>query len=188
MTIVKYGNPILKQKATPVWAVTEEVRDLAKAMVKAMHAVNGVGLAAPQVGRGEALCVIDIPPDAEDKAFVEMNAGIAMPLIMINPEITELVGTLRRSEGCLSFPDLHVDITRAKTVTFSYTDMKGQRQTATASGLLARAVQHELDHIHGVLLFDKMSPAQRLMNKRRLRDIKEEGIQESGSSGIQNGI
>jgi len=176
MEIIKYGNPILKQAATPVAAVTGEVRELAAAMHKAMHSVNGVGLAAPQVGRSEALCVIDIPPDAEDKAFVEANAGIAMPLVMVNPEIVECVGTLRRSEGCLSFPDLHVDITRAKTVTFSYADLNGQRQTATASGLLARAVQHELDHLNGIVLYDKMSPAQRLMNKRRLKEIKESGV------------
>jgi len=173
MTILKYGNSVLREKATPVAEVTGEVRALAEEMIRAMHAVNGVGLAAPQVGRSEAVCVIDIPADAEYKEFVGANAGIAMPLIMVNPKIVELVGTLRKSEGCLSFPDIHIDITRAKTVTFSYTDMNGQRQTATASGLLARAVQHEIDHLNGIVLYDKMSPAQRLMNKRKLREIKE---------------
>ena len=172
MTILKYGSSILRQKAVPVAAVTKEIRALAEGMLEAMHSVNGVGLAAPQVGRSEALCVIDIPEDAEDKAFVEANAGIAMPLIMINPEITERMGTLRRSEGCLSFPDLHVEISRAKTVTFAYTDLDGKRHVATASGLLARAVQHEIDHLGGTLLYDKMSPAQRLVHARRLRDIK----------------
>ena len=173
LDICRYGNDSLKQKTTTVETITADIKTLVKDMVETMHKANGVGLAAPQVGRNERVCVIDIPPDAEDKEFIEANASVTMPLVMINPEILSTEKTLRRSEGCLSFPSFYVDITRARTVTFSYTDINGERKTATASGLLARAVQHEIDHLNGITLPDRMSPAQRLMNARKLKELKE---------------
>ena len=173
LDICRYGNDILKQKTTAVETITEDTKALVKDMVETMHKANGVGLAAPQVGRSECVCVIDVPSDAEDEEFAEANVSIKMPLIMINPEILSTDKTLRRQEGCLSFPSFYVDLTRARTVTFSYTDLNGERKTATASGLLARAVQHEIDHLNGITLPDRMSPAQRLMNVRKLKELKE---------------
>jgi len=174
-----YGGAILKQKTQRVEKITPEIKTLIQSMLDTMDRANGVGLAAPQIGRTECVCVIDIPRDAEDEVFRDINAHIAMPLVMVNPEITSSEGTLRRSEGCLSFPEFHIEITRSKTVTFAYTDAKGERKTTTASGLLARAVQHEIDHLNGILLYDRMSPAQRLMHQRTLNALKNLGMQGS---------
>lgn len=172
LPIVTYGNEILKEPAQPVASVTPEVCELVETMLKTMYDGRGVGLAAEQVGRTERIAVIDVPGDMEDEDFVELNASIPMPLVMINPEILQLDGQLRRSEGCLSFPNLFIEITRAKSVTFQCTDCTGKRHEYTAYGLLARAVQHEIDHLNGVLLVDRMSPAQRMANSGKLRRIK----------------
>jgi len=172
LPVVIYGQEILKQSAKAVGAVTAEVRELVASLLESMYAAKGVGLAAEQVGRTECICVIDVPKDMEDPDCVEPNAAIPMPLVLIDPEITERKGALRRPEGCLSFPELYVEITRARMATFTYTNLEGQRISATAHGLLARAVQHEVDHLHGVLMVDRMSTAQRLANAGKLKRIR----------------
>ena len=158
LDIVKYGDDRLRVKATPVALVTDELRKLAQDMLETMYAARGVGLAAEQVGRAERLCVIDVPKDAEKPECREANAAVAMPLILFNPEILSLEGKQRNDEGCLSFPNIGAQITRANKVTFTYLDKQGFRQTATACGLLARAVQHETDHLDGVLFIDRLDP------------------------------
>jgi peptide deformylase len=172
LPIVTYGHEVLKKPATPVGAVTPEVRELVSTLLESMYASKGVGLAAEQIGRTECITVIDVPKDMEDPDCVEPNSAIRMPLVLIDPEIVETKGALRRPEGCLSFPELYVEITRARMVTFSYTGLDGQRATATAHGLLARAVQHEIDHLHGILMVDRMSTAQRLANAGKLKRIR----------------
>jgi peptide deformylase len=175
--IVTFGQDILRRKAQPVGAVNADLRALAQSMLETMHAARGVGLAAEQVGRDEAVCVIDVPPNTEKPDCVAENAAIAMPLTLINPEILKVEGTQRNDEGCLSFPDISAPITRANRVTFAYTDLDGQRLTATASGLLARAVQHELDHLNGVLLVDRMSTLQRMAVAGQLRRLQQQAKQ-----------
>lgn len=172
LPVVTYGHEVLKQPATPVGAVTPEIRTLVATLLESMYAAKGVGLAAEQIGRTECICVIDVPKEMEDPECVALNASVAMPLVLIDPEIVETQGALRRPEGCLSFPELYVEITRARTVTFRYTDIKGERVTATAHGLLARAVQHETDHLRGVLMVDRMSTAQRMANAGKLKRIR----------------
>ena len=173
LPILTYGNTVLKQTATPVSEITPEIRQLVKDMLETMYDAEGVGLAAEQVGHTEAICVIDVPPDAEYKSHAGRNAHVAMPLVLINPEVRDPQGTMRKSEGCLSFPGLYADITRAETVTVDYTGLDGQRHSATVHGLLARAVQHEVDHLRGTLMCDKFSTPQRLANAGRLRRIRE---------------
>lgn len=172
LPVVTYGHEILKQPAKPVGPITQGVRELVSTLLESMYAAKGVGLAAEQVGRTECITVIDVPKEMEDPECVEPNAAIPMPLVLIDPVILETKGALRRSEGCLSFPELYVEITRARTVTFQYTGLQGQRVTATAHGLLARAVQHEIDHLHGVLMVDRMSMAQRMANAGKLKRIR----------------
>lgn len=154
MPLRKWGDPVLRSVCTAVPVITPELIEVACDMVDTMYHANGVGLAAPQVGRTERLCVIDVPEDAEKEEYAEANAAIPMPLIMFNPMILESEGTQTDNEGCLSFPSIPSPVTRANKVTFTFTGPDSQRYTYTAYGLLARAVQHELDHLDGRLFID----------------------------------
>ena len=169
--IVTFGNEALRQKATPVTEVNDGIRKLAEDMQETMYAAKGLGLAAGQIGRTECLCVIDVPLDVEKEACREANASVAMPLVLINPEITAREGKQRNEEGCLSFPEIGAAVTRANQVTVTFTALTGERQTVTASGLLARAIQHEVDHLNGILLVDKMSPMQKLSVAGQLKRL-----------------
>lgn len=170
--IVTFGDDALRRKAQPVIEITPAIRQLAQDMLETMHDARGVGLAAEQIGREEAICVVDVPRDAERPECLEANSAIAMPLVLINPEITASEGKQRCEEGCLSFPEISVPITRALQVTLAYTDIEGARRAITVQGLLARAVQHELDHLEGVLLVDRMSAVQRISVAGRLKRLR----------------
>ena len=170
--IVTFGNEALRRKATPVTEVTDAVRRLATDMLETMYAARGLGLAAEQIGRTECLCVIDVPHDVEKEACREANVSVAMPLVLINPEIVASEGKQRNDEGCLSFPEIGAPVTRANQVTVTFTALTGERQTVTACGLLARAIQHEVDHLNGVLLVDKMSPMQKLAVSGQLKRLQ----------------
>jgi peptide deformylase len=175
--VVTFGQEILRQKAVLVAEITDEIRQLAHDMLESMYASKGVGLAAEQVGRTESLCVIDVPRDAEKEACRDENAAIPMPLVLINPEITAKEGKQRNEEGCLSFPEISAPISRADKVTVTYTDLNGKRQTVSARGLLSRAIQHETDHLDGVLLVDKMSPLQKMSVAGQLKRLQKKNQQ-----------
>ena len=171
LKICKYGEGVLRQKAEPIAVVTDAVRRLAADMVETMHAARGVGLAAEQVGRTERMCVIDIPEgcdEPEDEAF---NAPISMPLKKFNPEIVAREGVQRDKEGCLSFPNVGGTITRAAQVTCQYLDEENRPQVITARGFLARALQHEIDHLDGILYIDHMSAIERLEFAAKLKKL-----------------
>ncbi len=172
LPVLTFGHEILRQKAVPVAEITDAVRQLVRNMLESMYAAKGVGLAAEQVGRTESVCVIDVPHDAEKEACREENTAIPMPLVLINPEIIAAEGKQRNEEGCLSFPDIGAPITRADKVTVAYTDFAGVRLTVSARGLLSRAIQHEVDHLNGVLLVDKMSPMQKMSVSGQLRRLQ----------------
>ena len=174
LPVVTFGHEILRQKAVPVAEITDAVRQLVRDMLESMYAAKGVGLAAEQVGHTESVCVIDVPHDAEKEACREANAAIPMPLVLINPEIIATEGKQRNEEGCLSFPDIGAPITRADKVTVTYTDFTGVRLTVSARGLLSRAIQHEVDHLNGVLLVDKMSPMQKMSVSGQLRRLQKQ--------------
>ena len=171
LPILSYGNEVLREKTRPVEGVTPGIQNLARDMLETMYHAEGVGVASNQVGRTESLCVVDVPGQAEKPGHRDANAAVQMPLVMINPEITATAGSQRNSEGCLSFPDVHVMITRPEEVTVAYTGLDGARQTLTARGLLARAIQHEVDHLNGVLLIDRMSPLQKIAVNGQLKRL-----------------
>ena len=179
--VVIYGQEVLRHKAHPVPAVTKGILALVKDMLDSMYDARGVGLAAEQIGCEEAVCVIDVPADSEKPECVAVNASVAMPLVLINPAITATTGQQRNDEGCLSFPDISVPITRAMQVTVAYTDLEGKPQTVTAQGLLARAIQHEIDHLNGVLLVDRMSAMQRLSVAGKLKRLQAEAREKSAA-------
>ena len=171
LKVCKYGEAVLRQRAVPVAVVTEELRRLADDMVDTMHAAKGVGLAAEQVGRTESMCVIDMPEGCdvpEDEAF---NAPIPMPLKLFNPEIIAREGSQRDKEGCLSFPGVGGSLTRAAQVVCQYLDEENRPQVITARGFLARALQHEIDHLNGVLYIDHMSAVERLACAAKLKKL-----------------
>ncbi len=176
--ICTYGNPVLREKAQPVETVTDELRALADRMFGLMYAADGIGLAAEQIGRTEALFVLDIPPRADrDSEGRPLNPGVSMPLAVFNPEI---IGASEETdvmeEGCLSFPGIQVAVTRPVEVVLRYLDRNSQEQTLNAKGLLARAIQHENDHLNAVLLVDHMSATAKILKagtlKRMVRENK----------------
>lgn len=174
LKVVKYGDPVLREKAKPVSVVTDDLRALAAEMVETMHAARGVGLAAEQIGRTERMCVIDIPEDCEESEAAVFNAPIAMPLKLWNPEIVSREGTQCGEEGCLSLPQVGGHIVRAEQVTCQYLDENNLPQMITARGLLARALQHEIDHLDGILYIDHMSALERLKYAPRLKKLAKE--------------
>jgi peptide deformylase len=162
--IVTFGNRALREKAQPVEDVNDDIRQLAADMIESMRTKDGIGLAAEQIGRNEHICVIDVPE--------KYTCGNDMPLVLINLKIEEGTGELYEQEGCLSFPDIYVKVKRMKEVKASYTDLDGKRQTVQAEGLLSRAIQHELDHLNGVLLVDHMTPVQKVANAGKLKRLR----------------
>jgi peptide deformylase len=137
-----YGSPILRQETTPVDRMTDELRRLTDDMFETMYAAKGIGLAAPQVGRPERLAVIDI----EDN-----------PIVIVNPEIIRTEGSARGEEGCLSIPEIFGDVDRASRVTVRALNRDGRPFEIDATDLLARCLQHEIDHLHGKLFLDYLS-------------------------------
>jgi peptide deformylase len=137
------GDPILREETKPVTVITEEIRRLIDDMFETMYAARGIGLAAPQVGRTERLCVIDVDEE---------------PLVLINPEILESSrSTEKAEEGCLSIPDVYGDVERPATVRIRAMDRDGNVYERDASDLLARCMQHEIDHLHGKMFIDYLS-------------------------------
>ncbi|MCC7300513.1 MAG: peptide deformylase [Verrucomicrobia bacterium] len=172
--ICVYGNPVLREKSEPVKEVTAEIRALADRMLGIMYSQEGIGLAAEQIGHTEAIFVLDVPVSADkNDQGLPNNPGVKMPQTFINPEIIgESEETAVAEEGCLSFPKLYVPVERPAEVVLRFLDRDGNTQVLNARGLLARAIQHELDHLDGVLLVDHMTPAMKLKNALRLRGIK----------------
>ena len=174
LKIFKYGEKVLREKALPVPVVTDELRKLANDMIDTMHAAKGVGLAAEQIGRLERMCVIDIPDGCEEDDDALFNAPISMPLRLFNPEILSQEGTQCDKEGCLSFPKIGGSVTRAAQVTCQYLDAENRPQIITVRGFLARAIQHEVDHLNGILYVDHLSAVERLSFAPKLKKLAKE--------------
>lgn len=178
--ITTYGNPVLREKAKPVGGVTPELQTLADRMIGLMYSAEGIGLAAEQIGRTEALFVLDIPARADqDGQGRPLNPGVNMPMVVFNPELIGFSDeTEGYDEGCLSFPGIQVNVVRPKEVVLRYLDRDGREQTLSAKGLLARAIQHENDHLNGVLLVDKMNVGEKMLNYRKLGRLMRDNKQE----------
>lgn len=176
LPICTYGNPILRKKAVEVTTFGEEIRALAKEMFETMYKERGLGLAAEQVGRTERIFVVDIPPDSDmGEDGQRENPAIPMPLVFINPRITAHSDDIQNGpEGCLSFPDIFTNVDRWYEVDAEYTDLDGIPRIIHAKGLLARAIQHELDHLDGILLVDRMSPVKRVALSGKLKRLVKE--------------
>ena len=171
LKVYKYGEKVLREKASPVAVVTDQLRRTADDMLETMHKARGVGLAAQQVGLLDRMCVIDIPEGCDNEEDEVFNAPIAMPLRMWNPEIISREGSQRDKEGCLSFPNVGGSLVRAAQVVCRYLDDENRPQIVTARGYLARAIQHEVDHLDGILYIDHMSAVERLTCAAKLKKL-----------------
>jgi peptide deformylase len=174
LPIVAYGTPVLKKKALDIPDDYKELNTLIDNMWETMYSASGVGLAAPQVGLGLRLFVIDASPFAEDEDLSKEEQGVLadMKKVFINAQIEEEVGEeWAFTEGCLSIPDVREDVNRKEQLTITYTNEKGKKLTETFSGLAARVIQHEYDHIEGVLFTDKLSPLKKRILKGKLTNI-----------------
>jgi peptide deformylase len=161
LPVVKFGHPALRQKGAAIEKITPDIKQLIADMFETMKASNGVGLAAQQVGRAVQLTVIDVREVKDRPSTLELKgrpADVAdiMPLVLINPEVTPVGEPAAGGEGCLSFPEIFAEITRPEAVDVKALDEKGKVITFRAGGLLARAVQHETDHLNGILFIDRM--------------------------------
>lgn len=174
--ITTFGNPVLRKKATEVKKITPEIKQLAESLLETMYAAEGFGLAAEQIGRTEAICTVDVPAEFQGDEFVKLNEHVKLPLVLINPVITEPEGTLRRKEGCLSFPDLYMEVSRPRSCTVAYLGLDGKHYEVRVHGLLARAVMHETDHLNGILFIDKLSSTQKVICASKLRRLKSETL------------
>jgi len=179
LPILEYGEPILRAKGKPIDNIDDRIRELVANMVETMHAANGVGLAAQQVGEALQLTVLDVSliedrPSALKLDGKDVDPKSAMPLVLINPEI-ELRGPVDVGvEGCLSFPEITGNIERAKSVLVRAQTLEGGTIEIEASGFLARAIQHESDHLNGVLFIDRMNSAAKAALSSRLKRLQKE--------------
>lgn len=159
--------------------VDESIRALAQEMLQTMYDERGVGLAAEQVGRTERMFVIDIPPDSDMGESGERdNPEVEMPLVFVNPIITGHTDDVQvGQEGCLSFPDIFANVERWYEVDAEYMDLEGHRKSIHAKGLLSRAIQHELDHLDGILLVDRMSHVKKVALGGKLKRLVKQSKQ-----------
>jgi len=157
----QYPDPVLRRETEPVEAFDVALAALAEEMVRTMHASAGLGLAATQVGLAKRIAIV--APD--DKPGHEV--------VLVNPEFVQTSGWEEAEEGCLSFPGIYIKIGRFTRLRVRYKDVQGKTRELDAEGVLARAVQHELDHLDGRLLVDRMSSVQRVTHHRRLKELEE---------------
>jgi peptide deformylase len=173
LPVVKFGHPVLRQKGARIEKITPEIQQLVQDMFETMYDAHGVGLAAQQVGKALQLTVIDIREATDRPSTLELNGQLAdvasfMPIALINPEFTAVGDPVAGSEGCLSFPEIYGEIARPETVDVKANNEKGQTLRFRCGGLLARAIQHEYDHLQGILFIDRMDKKTRVKIKPEL--------------------
>jgi len=161
--ILHYPHPLLRKKGAVIREITPEVVHKAREMFDLMYEASGVGLAAPQVGWSVQLCVMN--PAPEDRS---------REIVCVNPVIVEAEGEEVADEGCLSLPEVRGNVPRSARVTCRWYDLDGSRMETVAEGLLARMFQHEIDHLNGRLIIDRMTPASRLSVRGRLKELERE--------------
>jgi len=179
LSILQYGDPILRAKGKHIEKIDNRIWELAQNMIETMHAANGVGVAAPQVGESLQLTVLDVSQVEDRPSTMKLNGEntdpqSAMPLVLINPEINLGSETEMGTEGCLSFPEITGEIERPKSVTVRAQNLDCEAIEIEATGFLARAIQHEVDHLNGILFIDRMSSAAKTSLSSKLKRLQKE--------------
>lgn len=176
LPIVQYGDPILRQQCRPVEKVDQKIEELAQNMLETMVAANGVGLAAPQIGVDLQIAVVDVSHDPECVSFLTVNGKDAelveiMPLVFINPKLEYGQEKETDFEGCLSIEGIRYEVRRPAAVKATLEQLDGSTLVVETDGLLARALQHEIDHLNGVLFVDRLSAVGKVSVKNRLKRL-----------------
>jgi peptide deformylase len=179
LSILQYGDPILRAKGRRIEEIDDRTRELASNMIETMHAVNGVGLAAQQIGEAIQLTVLDVSQIEDRPTTMKLNGEdvdpvAAMPLVLVNPKIDLGGETEMGTEGCLSFPEITGDIERAKSIVVHAQNLDGEPIEIETIGFLARAIQHEVDHLNGILFIDRMSSAAKTSLSSKLKRLQKE--------------
>ena len=179
LPMLQYGDPILRAKGKRIEKINDHIRDLIANMIETMHAANGVGLAAQQIGEALQLTVLDVSQVEDRPSTLKLNGqdadpATSMPLVLINPEIEMGGATEAGTEGCLSFPEITGEIERAKSILARAQTLEAGRIEIEASGLLARAIQHEVDHLNGILFIDRMKSAAKAALSSRLKRLQKQ--------------
>jgi peptide deformylase len=177
LPIVKFGHPALRQKGVRVERITSTVEKLIADMFETMYEAAGIGLAAQQIGQALQITVIDVRSVKERPSTLELAGKAAdvasfMPLVLINPQIRPFGDPATGPEGCLSFPEIYADITRLESVEVEALNAGGETIRFKAGGLLARAIQHEVDHLNGILFIDRMSVEEKAGLKSELDELQ----------------
>ena len=161
LEIIKYGDPVLRKKAEPVTEITDDIKRLAEDMLETMYAAPGVGLAGPQVGISLQICVVDIVPEGKNRPFV-----------LINPKVISGENKVELEEGCLSFPKIYEKVKRWNKINVEYTDLNGKTNNVEIEGFLAKAFQHEIDHLNGKVFIDYLPDWKRKLVEKEIRRRK----------------
>lgn len=162
LPIVHFNAPILREKGVAIATFDAALAQLSQDMVETMHAAGGIGLAAQQIGRALQVCVLDLRQSQRDFTWeldgAKAPLDLVMPMVLVNPSITVMPGEETvYEEGCLSFPEIHADVARPDVIKATFQDLAGIRHTLVCDGLFSRCVQHEVDHLNGVLFIDRMT-------------------------------
>lgn len=181
LPIYLYGQPVLRKRAKPVKKADASFKSLVDDMFETMHHANGIGLAANQVGSLDRVIVVDISDvdekkhegvgEAADKMADKESPAQAKKLVLINPEVIASQGAWKMEEGCLSIPDIRDEVERPETVNVRYKDLQMNDREIEASGLLGRVLLHEIDHLNGILFFDRLGTVKRKLMRGRLNKI-----------------
>ena len=179
LPILQYGDPILRAKGKRIEKINDHIRDLIANMIETMHAASGVGLAAQQIGEALQITVLDVSQVEDRPSTLKLNGkdadpATSMPLVLINPEIEMGGANEVGTEGCLSFPEITGEIDRAKSILARAQTLEADRIEIEASGLLARAIQHEVDHLNGILFIDRMNSAAKAALSSRLKRMQKQ--------------
>jgi peptide deformylase len=177
LPIRTYGDPVLREPARPVDAITPEIRQLIDDLFATMRSAQGVGLAAQQVGRTEAVCVLEIPEgyDVEEEGGPRLNPDLPLSMALVNPRIVEAAReTCTLEEGCLSFPGITGNVVRSWAIVVEHLGLDGQQTTTRLQGFYARAAQHEMDHLAGDLFIDHFSHVKKLAVRGKLKRLQAE--------------
>lgn len=171
-----YGNPVLREKAVPITNLDDTIRILADDMLQVVKDNNGAGLAAQQIGKTIQICTVNFDPeyDVAEQGGPRLNPDIIMPLVLINPVLHEKAGSQTATESCLSIPGISAPVERAFEIAVSYLNLKGEEHRVHVKGYMARVIQHELDHLNGMLIVDRISPVKKIGLSGKLKRLKKQ--------------